>query len=47
MIHMSQRKKHLLVVLAVVMAFGLAGYMDEQDAHCSWNGCGPDRYKQE
>lgn len=44
---MSQRKKHLLILLAVVMALGIVGAMDEHDANCSWNGCGDARYVQE
>lgn len=47
MIRMKQKTKHALTLAAVILAMGLLGYMDEQDAQCSWNGCGEDRFTQQ
>lgn len=44
---MSARMKNVLVVVVIALAFGIVGYMDAQDAECSWNGCGDSRYTQE
>ena len=44
---MSGRMKNVLVVVVIALAFGIVGYMDSQDAQCSWNGCGDSRYTQE
>lgn len=47
MFNLTRRTKNVLILLLVVAAYGLVGYMDANDADCSWNGCGEERYSQE
>lgn len=42
---MSRGYKQLAIAGVLFLAFALAGFMDKQDAECSWNGCGDARYE--
>lgn len=42
---MSQRKKEILGITFLIIAFGIVGHMDYQDEKCSWNGCSDNRFE--